>query len=104
MALSADHRQLTEHSHRWIQSCEFQMEYVLKAFLRRIQSNLIWCNIVFGGRKVTEEKVKKSWAVVDAESHQRDDVKRETVYCLNDDDETEVQKDDTIQGAESISY
>lgn len=66
--------------------------------------SLIWCNIVFGGRKVTEEKVKKSWAVVDAESHQRDDVKRETVYCLNDDDETEVQKDDTIQGAESISY
>lgn len=51
-------------------------------------------------RKVTEEKVKKSWTIVDAQSHQRDDVKRETVYCLNDDDETEVQKDDTIQGAE----
>uniref|UniRef100_A0A8C2JWM6 Uncharacterized protein n=1 Tax=Cyprinus carpio TaxID=7962 RepID=A0A8C2JWM6_CYPCA len=29
-----------------------------------------------------------------------EEVKRETVYCLNDDDETEVQKEDTIQGAE----
>uniref|UniRef100_A0A8C2K046 X-ray repair cross-complementing protein 5 n=1 Tax=Cyprinus carpio TaxID=7962 RepID=A0A8C2K046_CYPCA len=27
-----------------------------------------------------------------------EEVKRETVYCLNDDDETEVQKEDTIQG------
>ncbi|CAM4600033.1 unnamed protein product [Leuciscus chuanchicus] len=53
---------------------------------------------IVGYKAVTEEKVKKSWAVVDAQSHQRDDVKRESVYCLNDDDETEVQKDDTIQG------
>ncbi|KAG7252090.1 hypothetical protein CRUP_018816 [Coryphaenoides rupestris] len=28
----------------------------------------------------------------------REDVRRETVYCLDDDNETEVQKDDTIQG------
>ncbi|XP_026126918.1 X-ray repair cross-complementing protein 5 [Carassius auratus] len=53
---------------------------------------------IVGYKAVTEEKVKKSWAIVDAQSHQRDDVKRETVYCLNDDDETEVQRDDTIQG------
>ncbi|XP_072541137.1 X-ray repair cross-complementing protein 5 [Salminus brasiliensis] len=53
---------------------------------------------IIGYKAVCEEKVKKSWAVVDAESHLKDDVKRETVYCLNDDNETEVQKDDTIQG------
>lgn len=52
----------------------------------------------FSAVKVCEEKIKKSWAIVDAESHQKDDVKRDTVYCLNDDNETEVQKDDVIQG------
>lgn len=36
--------------------------------------------------------------VVDAQSHQKDDVKRDTIYCLNDDNETEVSRDDTIQG------
>uniref|UniRef100_A0A673XIY1 X-ray repair complementing defective repair in Chinese hamster cells 5 n=2 Tax=Salmo trutta TaxID=8032 RepID=A0A673XIY1_SALTR len=40
----------------------------------------------------------KSWSVVDAQTHQKDDIKRDVVYCLNDDEETEVQKDDTIQG------
>ncbi|KFO94722.1 X-ray repair cross-complementing protein 5, partial [Buceros rhinoceros silvestris] len=49
-------------------------------------------------KSVTEEKVKKMWTVVDAKTHRKDDVRKETVYCLNDDDETEVQKDDTIQG------
>ncbi|NXL03925.1 XRCC5 protein, partial [Mesembrinibis cayennensis] len=49
-------------------------------------------------KSVTEEKVKKIWTVVDAKTLKRDDVQKETVYCLNDDDETEVQKDDTIQG------
>ncbi|NXN06264.1 XRCC5 protein, partial [Sylvia borin] len=49
-------------------------------------------------KSVTEEKVKKLWAVVDAKTHRKEDVQKETVYCLNDDDETEVQKDDTIQG------
>ncbi|XP_030642929.1 X-ray repair cross-complementing protein 5 [Chanos chanos] len=53
---------------------------------------------IVGYKAVTEEKVKKSWMVVEAQTNQRDDVKRETVYCLNDDNETEVQKDDTIQG------
>nr|XP_009939224.1 PREDICTED: X-ray repair cross-complementing protein 5 [Opisthocomus hoazin] len=49
-------------------------------------------------KSVTEEKVKKIWTVVDAKTLSKDDVQKETVYCLNDDDETEVQKDDTIQG------
>ncbi|KAL2081028.1 hypothetical protein ACEWY4_022881 [Coilia grayii] len=53
---------------------------------------------IVGYKAVTEEKVKKSWTVVDAQSSRRDDVKRETVYCLHDDNETEVQKEDTIQG------
>ncbi|KAF2988572.1 hypothetical protein EK904_007323 [Melospiza melodia maxima] len=49
-------------------------------------------------KSVTEERVKKLWAIVDAKTLRREDVQKETVYCLNDDDETEVQKDDTIQG------
>ncbi|XP_069717478.1 X-ray repair cross-complementing protein 5 [Phaenicophaeus curvirostris] len=49
-------------------------------------------------KSVTEEKVKKVWTVVDAKTLRKEDVQKETVYCLNDDDETEVQKDDTIQG------
>ncbi|XP_050567661.1 X-ray repair cross-complementing protein 5 isoform X2 [Cygnus atratus] len=49
-------------------------------------------------KSLTEEKVKKMWTVVDAKTLKKEDVQKETVYCLNDDDETEVQKDDTIQG------
>ncbi|XP_064290975.1 X-ray repair cross-complementing protein 5 isoform X6 [Passer domesticus] len=49
-------------------------------------------------KSVTEERVKKLWAIVDAKTLRKEDVQKETVYCLNDDDETEVQKDDTIQG------
>ncbi|NWY55072.1 XRCC5 protein, partial [Chionis minor] len=49
-------------------------------------------------KSVTEEKVKKIWTVVDAKTLRKEDVQKETVYCLNDDDETEVQKEDTIQG------
>uniref|UniRef100_A0A8B9Q107 X-ray repair cross-complementing protein 5 n=1 Tax=Apteryx owenii TaxID=8824 RepID=A0A8B9Q107_APTOW len=49
-------------------------------------------------KSLTEEKVKKTWTVVDAKTLRKDDVQKETVYCLNDDDETEIQKDDTIQG------
>lgn len=52
--------------------------------------------------KVTEEKVKKVWTTVDAKTLRKDDVRKETVYCLNDDDETEIQKDDTIQGMTSL--
>ncbi|XP_036396923.1 X-ray repair cross-complementing protein 5 [Megalops cyprinoides] len=53
---------------------------------------------IVGYKAVTEEKIKKTWSVVDAQTNQKEDVKRETVYCLNDDNETEVSKDDTIQG------
>nr|XP_057938483.1 X-ray repair cross-complementing protein 5 [Doryrhamphus excisus] len=53
---------------------------------------------IVGFKAVTEEKLKKTWLTVDAQSNQKDDVKRETVYCLDDDNETEVPKDDIIQG------
>lgn len=36
--------------------------------------------------------------LVDARTLKKEDVQKETVYCLNDDDETEIQKDDAIQG------
>ncbi|XP_043550467.1 X-ray repair cross-complementing protein 5 [Chiloscyllium plagiosum] len=57
----------------------------------------ITINIV-GYKAMTEEKVKKSWMSVDAKTLRKEDVRRETVYCLNDDNETEVSKEDTIQG------
>lgn len=47
---------------------------------------------------MTEEKLKKTWVRVDAQTNQRDDIKRETVFCLDDENETEVQADDIIQG------
>ncbi|XP_028248974.1 X-ray repair cross-complementing protein 5 [Parambassis ranga] len=53
---------------------------------------------IVGYKAVTEERLKKMWITVDAQTNQKDDIKRETVYCLDDDNETEVQKDDTIQG------
>ncbi|KAK2906166.1 X-ray repair cross-complementing protein 5 [Channa argus] len=53
---------------------------------------------IVGYKAVTEEKLKKSWITVDAQTAEKEDIKRETVYCLDDDNETEVQKDDTIQG------
>lgn len=51
-------------------------------------------------QQVTEERLKKMWITVDAQTTMKEDVKRETVYCLDDDNETEVPKDDTIQGEE----
>ncbi|KAK5607056.1 hypothetical protein CRENBAI_008849 [Crenichthys baileyi] len=53
---------------------------------------------IVGYKAVTEEKLKKMWITVDAQTNKKDDVKRETVYCLEDDNETEVQKEDIIQG------
>ncbi|XP_078535402.1 X-ray repair cross-complementing protein 5 [Lissotriton helveticus] len=53
---------------------------------------------IVGYKSVTEEKVKKSWAVVDAKTLQKEDIQKDTVYCLNDDNETEVPSEDTIQG------
>ncbi|KAJ8004393.1 hypothetical protein DPEC_G00135240 [Dallia pectoralis] len=53
---------------------------------------------IVGYKAVCEEKPRKSWSVVDAQTHQKDDVKRDIVYCVDDDEETEVPKEDTIQG------
>ncbi|XP_073503568.1 X-ray repair cross-complementing protein 5 [Phyllobates terribilis] len=53
---------------------------------------------IVGYKSVTEEKVKKSWMNVDAKSLRKDDVQKETVFCLNNDEETEIERDDTIQG------
>ncbi|XP_028993054.1 X-ray repair cross-complementing protein 5 [Betta splendens] len=53
---------------------------------------------IVGFKAVTEEKLKKTWISVDAQTNEKEDIKRETVYCLDDDNETEVPKDDTIQG------
>ncbi|XP_070585930.1 X-ray repair cross-complementing protein 5 [Erythrolamprus reginae] len=53
---------------------------------------------IVGYKAFTEERVKKSWIVVDAKTHKKEDIQKETVYCLDDDDETEVQKEDVIQG------
>ncbi|XP_004376438.2 X-ray repair cross-complementing protein 5 isoform X1 [Trichechus manatus latirostris] len=49
-------------------------------------------------KSIIQEKIKKTWTVVDARTLKKEDIQKETVYCLNDDDETEVPKEDTIQG------
>ncbi|XP_005395746.1 PREDICTED: X-ray repair cross-complementing protein 5 isoform X2 [Chinchilla lanigera] len=49
-------------------------------------------------KSILQERVKKTWIVVDARTLKKEDIQKETVYCLNDDDETEVSKEDTIQG------
>ncbi|XP_006867919.1 PREDICTED: X-ray repair cross-complementing protein 5 [Chrysochloris asiatica] len=49
-------------------------------------------------KAILQESIKKTWTVVDARTLKKEDIKKETVYCLNDDDETEVSKEDTIQG------
>lgn len=40
---------------------------------------------------------------MDARTLKKEDIQKETVYCLNDDDETEVSKEDTIQGMKQVS-
>lgn len=52
--------------------------------------------------KVMQEKLKKTWRTVDAQTNQSEDVKRETVFCLDDDNETEVQVYETIQGERGL--
>ncbi|XP_007462915.1 PREDICTED: X-ray repair cross-complementing protein 5 [Lipotes vexillifer] len=49
-------------------------------------------------KSILQEKTKKCWTVVDARTQKKEDIQKETVYCLNDDDETEVPEEDTIQG------
>lgn len=53
---------------------------------------------IVGYKAVMQERLKKTWTTVDAQTNQKEDVKRETVYCLDDDNETEVQVSETIQG------
>ncbi|CAI9621120.1 unnamed protein product [Staurois parvus] len=53
---------------------------------------------IVGYKSVTEERTKKSWATVDAKTLKKEDVQKETVHCLDNDEETEVQADDIIQG------
>ncbi|XP_036028902.1 X-ray repair cross-complementing protein 5 [Onychomys torridus] len=48
-------------------------------------------------KSIVQERVKKTWIAVDARTLKKEDIQKETVYCLNDDDETEVSKEDTIQ-------
>ncbi|XP_069792197.1 X-ray repair cross-complementing protein 5 isoform X2 [Narcine bancroftii] len=59
--------------------------------------SIITINIV-AFKAITEEKINKTWISVDAKTLRKEDVRRETVYCLNDDNETEITKEDTIQG------
>uniref|UniRef100_A0A2K5QRS6 X-ray repair cross-complementing protein 5 n=3 Tax=Cebinae TaxID=38070 RepID=A0A2K5QRS6_CEBIM len=49
-------------------------------------------------KSILQERVKKTWTVVDAKTLKKEDIQKETVYCLNDDDETEILKEDIIQG------
>ncbi|KAK2525909.1 Xrcc5 [Columba guinea] len=80
----------------------------LSMFKKIERKSLPWpCQLTIGSnlsirivayKSVIEEKVKKVWTVVDAKTLRKEDIQKETVYCLNDDEETEVQKDDTIQG------
>ncbi|XP_076026230.1 X-ray repair cross-complementing protein 5-like isoform X2 [Genypterus blacodes] len=52
---------------------------------------------IVGKKAVVDEKLNM-WQQVHAQTSQKEDLKRETVYCLDDDNETEVQIEDTIQG------
>ncbi|CAK6448111.1 unnamed protein product [Pipistrellus nathusii] len=80
----------------------------LCVFKKIERSSMPWpCQLTIGSnlsikilayKSILQERVKKSWTVVDARTLKKEDVQKETVYCLNDDDETEVPKDDTIQG------
>uniref|UniRef100_A0A2K6PH08 X-ray repair cross-complementing protein 5 n=1 Tax=Rhinopithecus roxellana TaxID=61622 RepID=A0A2K6PH08_RHIRO len=56
------------------------------------------CTLINCSYKSVSGRVKKTWTVVDAKTLKKEDIQKETVYCLNDDDETEVLKEDIIQG------
>ncbi|XP_071072604.1 X-ray repair cross-complementing protein 5-like [Dasypus novemcinctus] len=77
----------------------------LCVFKKISKCSLPWsCQLTIGSNlsiKISaykSEKVRKTWSVVDARTLKKEDIQKETVYCLNDDDETEVPKEDTIQG------
>ncbi|XP_046939820.1 X-ray repair cross-complementing protein 5 [Lynx rufus] len=80
----------------------------LRVFKKTERYSVPWlCTLTIGSnlaikivayKAIMQEKVKKSWTVVDARTLKKEDIQKETVYCLQDDDETEVPKEDTIQG------
>ncbi|XP_054441655.1 X-ray repair cross-complementing protein 5 [Pteronotus mesoamericanus] len=80
----------------------------LCVFKKIERSSIPWrCQLTIGSnlsieilayKSIVQEKVRTAWTVVDARSLKKEDIQKETVYCLNDDDETEVPKEDTIQG------
>ncbi|KAB1279335.1 X-ray repair cross-complementing protein 5 [Camelus dromedarius] len=80
----------------------------LCVFKKTERSSVPWhCQLTIGSnlsikivayKSILQEKTKKSWTVVDARTLKKEDIRKETVFCLNDDDETEVPKEDTIQG------
>lgn len=90
----------------WMQStCSHNASFQvwLIVFVFKIRSGFSsFANGTHHIQQVTEEKLKKLWISVDAQTNKREDLKRETVYCLDDDNETEVQKDDTIQGRKIV--
>ncbi|KAF6362412.1 X-ray repair cross complementing 5 [Rhinolophus ferrumequinum] len=80
----------------------------LCVFKKIEKSSMAWpCQLTIGSnlsirivayKSIQQGTAKKSWTVVDARTLKKEDIRKETVYCLNDDDETEVPKEDTIQG------
>ncbi|XP_045709630.1 X-ray repair cross-complementing protein 5 [Phyllostomus hastatus] len=80
----------------------------LCVFKKIERSSIPWrCQLTIGSnlsieilayKSMVQEKIITSWTVVDARTLRKEDIQKETVYCLNDDDETEVPKEDTIQG------
>ncbi|XP_004478743.1 X-ray repair cross-complementing protein 5 isoform X3 [Dasypus novemcinctus] len=80
----------------------------LVVFKKISKCSLPWsCQLTIGSnlsikisayKSILQEKLRKTWSVVDARTLKKEDIQKETVYCLNDDDETEVPKEDTIQG------
>lgn len=80
----------------------------LCVFKKIEKSSMAWpCQLTIGSnlsirivayKSIQQGQAKKSWTVVDARTLKKEDIQKETVYCLNDDDETEVPKEDTIQG------
>ncbi|KAM3593933.1 uncharacterized protein V6R79_025994 [Siganus canaliculatus] len=55
------------------------------------------------GYTAVMEKTLKSWTTVDARTSRKDDVRKKVVHYQNDDNETEVQAEDTIQEVPSGS-
>ncbi|XP_024419615.2 X-ray repair cross-complementing protein 5 isoform X1 [Desmodus rotundus] len=80
----------------------------LCVFKKIERSSIPWrCQLTIGSnlsieisayKSIVQERIRASWTVVDARTLRKEDIQKETVYCLNDDDETEVPKEDTIQG------